>query len=164
MIKHYIRITPAITPAGTTTITPAITPSKITPAITPARITPVIFNQNILASYNHFKPPKKAFNYNLYKSINAMSFWLVGMLERFKRYINKIFRLIINRVALEIVLISIKKILLKIRIICKNRIIFKMILISSFGWSKMRLELYLTNLLKIEQVPRFGVYLNLISE
>ena len=59
-------------------------------------------------SYNHFKGSKKAFNSNLCKSINIVSFGRVAMLERFKSAINKVF-----------ILNNCKKILIKIKIIIK---------------------------------------------
>ena len=57
-------------------------------------------------SYNHFKSLKQAFNSNLCKSINIISFGRVAMLECFKSAINKIF--ILNN--------------------CKNKIILKIII------------------------------------
>ena len=59
-------------------------------------------------SYNHFKGSKQAFNSNLYKSINIISFEFLAVLECFKSSTNKIIRLNIC-----------KKILIKIKIIIK---------------------------------------------
>ena len=60
-------------------------------------------------SYNHFKSLKQAFNSNLCKSINIVSFGRVAMLECFKRGINKIFRLnnCKNIIILKIIIIKI---------------------------------------------------------
>lgn len=49
---------------------------------------------------------KRVFNHRLYLCTTKGLFCFIPILERFKMRTNKIFRLIINRVALEIVLIS----------------------------------------------------------
>ena len=74
--------------------------------IEPILIEPILIEY--FKSYNHFKSLKRAFNYNLYKSIKLNRFRLLAMLERFKRCTNKIF--ILNN--------------------CKNKIILKIITIK----------------------------------
>ena len=60
-------------------------------------------------SYNHFKGSKKAFNSNICKSINIISFGRVAMLECFKSASNKIFILkgYKNKIILKIIIIKI---------------------------------------------------------
>lgn len=103
-------------------------------------------------SYNHFKGSKKAFNYKTYKSIKLVRFWLKGALECFKIDINKIVRLKIYKWSLV-------KIML---LISTNKIILKIILISSFGWRDIITKKVWSKTSKIDKVVRFGVYLNLI--
>ena len=69
---------------------------------------PMLEQQLLEYSYNHFKSLKRAFNSNICKSLNIVSFGRVAMLECLKRCINKIFRL--N---------NCKKVLIKIKIIIK---------------------------------------------
>lgn len=91
------------------------------------------YNKTVI-TYNHLKGSKKAFNYKSYKSIKVVRFWLVDRLKGFERGINKIIRLKIYR------WIDYKRGLVEI-----------IVLISSFSWDRVWIELYLTNLLKIWQ-------------
>ena len=65
--------------------------------------------QLIKYSYIHFKSFKRAFNSNLCKSINIVSFCFVAMLECFKSASNKIFILkgYKNIIILKIIIIKI---------------------------------------------------------
>ena len=86
----------------------------------PVLLKPVLLKPVLLKySYNHFKGFKRAFNSNICKSINIVSFGRVAMLERFKSAINKIFILNIckNKLILKIIIIKI------ILLISDNRII-----------------------------------------
>ena len=88
-------------------------------------------------TYNHFKGSKQAFNCNPYKSIKLVGFWLVGMLKCFKISINKIVRLKIYGWSLVKIMILISTNKINDVMMDFNKIILKIILISSFGWSEV---------------------------
>ena len=70
---------------------------------------PMLEQQLLEHSYNHFKSLKRAFNSNICKSTNIISFGRVAMLECFKSASNKIFMLNIckNKIILKIIIIKI---------------------------------------------------------
>lgn len=93
-----------------------------------------------------------------------MRFWLKGRLKCFKIDINKIVRLKIYKWGLVkiMLLISINK-------ICEiimdfNKIILKMILISSFGWRDIITKKVWSKTSKIEACTRFLTQINPISD
>lgn len=93
-----------------------------------------------------------------------MRFWLKGALECFKIATNKIVRLKIYKWSLVEIIILISTNKINDVMVYFNKIILKMILISSFGWRDIITKKVWSKTSKIEVAMRFGVYLNLISD
>ena len=69
-----------------------------------------------------------------------MRFWLVDMLKGFKKGINKKFKLKIYKRGLVKIILLISTNKINDVMMDFNKIILKMILISSFGWRKIWIE------------------------
>ena len=92
-----------------------------------------------------------------------MRFWLKGVLECFKIATNKIVKLKIYKWGLVKIMLLISTNKIFEIIMDFNKIILKMILISSFGWRDILTKKVWSKTSKIDKSMRFGGYLNLIS-